>query len=64
MKYRITAFPYAIQYGTIEVPDDVPEEEIDNYIETYWEKIEFEEPELDYSNTDFDKEKEESHERI
>lgn len=64
MKYRITAFPYATQYGTIEVPDNIPEEEIDSYIETYWEKIEFEEPELDYSNTDFDKEKEESHESI
>ena len=57
MKYKITAYPYAIQYGTIEVPDSVPEEEIRHYIEGNWGEIKFGEPELDYSGTDFDKEK-------
>lgn len=57
MKYSIVAYPYAKQYGTIEVPDNVPEEEIDSYIETYWEKIKFEEPELGYAGTDFERER-------
>lgn len=57
MKYSIVAYPYAKQYGTIEIPDSVPEEEVDSYIETYWEKIKFEEPELDYAGTDFEREK-------
>lgn len=57
MKYSIVAYPYAKQYGTIEVPDNVPEEEIDSYIETYWEKIKFEEPELDYAGTDLERER-------
>lgn len=64
MKYKITAYPYAVQHGTIEVPDNVPEEEIDSYIETYWEKIKFEEPELDYAGTDFEREKEQHNESI
>lgn len=64
MKYRITAYPYATQHGTIEVPDNVPEEEIDRYIETYWEKIKFEKPELDYAGTDFEREKENKDESI
>ena len=42
----------------------ISERQAEEMIETYREKIEFEEPELDYSNTDFDKEKEESHESI
>lgn len=57
MKYSIVAYPYAKQYGTIEIPDSVPKEEIDSYIETYWEKIKFEEPELDYASTDFERER-------
>lgn len=56
MKYSVVAYPYAKQYGMIEIPDNVPEEEIDSYIETYWEKIKFEEPELDYAGTDFERE--------
>lgn len=55
MKYRITAYPYAIQRGTIEVPDNVPEDEVDAYIEEYWGEIDFDAPELDYAGTDFDR---------
>lgn len=57
MKYRITAYPYAIQHGTIEVPDNIPEEDVDMYIEEYWNKIKFEEPDLDYTDTDFERER-------
>lgn len=55
MKYRITAYPYAIQRGTIEVPDNVPTDEVDAYIEEYWNQIDFDAPELDYAGTDFDR---------
>lgn len=55
-KYLITAFPYATQYGRLEIPDDV--EEVKEYIKDHWNEIQFEEPELDYCGTDFDYETE------
>ncbi len=54
MKCRVIAYPYAVQRGTIEVPDHIPEEDIDTYIEDCWGEIEFDAPELDYHGTDFD----------
>ena len=51
-KYLITAFPYATQYGRLEIPEDV--EDVKEYIEDHWNEIQFEEPELDYCGTDFD----------
>lgn len=57
MKYSIVAYPYAKQYGTIEVPDYIPKEDIDTYIEDCWNEIKFEEPELDYHGTDFERER-------
>lgn len=57
MRYHITASPYATQYGTIEVPDTVPENEVDEYIELHWGDIKFDEPELDYAGTDYEIEK-------
>lgn len=54
MKCRVIAYPYAVQRGTIEVPDNVPADEVDAYIEEYWTKIDFDAPELDYAGTDFD----------
>ena len=59
-KYRtigVTAYPYAVQYGKIRVPEDVAlgsEEEIKNYIRDNFNDIVFESPELDYAGTDFD----------
>lgn len=57
MKYSIVAYPYARQYGVIEVPDHIPEEDIDVYIAEHWGEIKFEEPDLDYTDTDFIKKK-------
>lgn len=55
-KYLITAFPYATQYGRLEIPDGV--EDAKSYIEDHWDEIQFGEPELDYCGTDFDYETE------
>lgn len=55
MKYKITAYPYAIQHGVVNVPDNVPEEDIDDYLTEHWGDIKFDEPDLDYAGTDFDK---------
>ena len=55
-QYHITAYPYAKQTGTIFVPAGVPDEEIDDYIIEHWDKINFDDPELDYTGTDFDAE--------
>ena len=55
-KYLITAFPYATQYGKLEIPDDV--DEVKEYIKDHWDDIQFDEPELDYCGTDFDYETE------
>lgn len=55
-KYNIVAYPHAKQYGTIEIPNNVPEGKVDDYIKENWEKIQFNEPELDYFCVGFDKE--------
>lgn len=54
MLKTITALPFATQYGTIEVPDGLSEEEERSYIEEHWGEIDFEEPELDYVGADFE----------
>lgn len=51
-KITITFYPYAIQYGTIEVDEDV--NVTDKYISEHFNEIKFEEPELDYVGTDFE----------
>ena len=53
MVIYVTAFPYAIQNGTVEVPDDIPKEDIRDYLEDHWDDIMFDSPDLDYSGTDF-----------
>lgn len=52
MKIQVTAYPYAVQYGEIEVPNDVTD--VKKYIIENWGSIEFDEPNLDYKGTDFD----------
>ena len=56
MKVLVTAFPYATQYGTIDIPDELMGDASDEreYVRNHWNDIEFEEPELDYSGTDFE----------
>ena len=48
----VTAYPYAMVYGHIDIPDDV--DDIDNYLEDNWDDINFGNPDLDYAGTDFD----------
>ena len=50
----ITALPYATQEGTLEVPDDLPENEYKNYVNEHFNDIEFGEPSLDYAGTDIE----------
>lgn len=62
MKYVVTAHPYVVQYGTIDVPENVPAndyEKLADYIDEHWNEIEFSEPDLDYADTDFEIDKEE-----
>lgn len=54
---NVTMYPYAVQYGTIKVPNDFDESDeskIKDYITEHFTEIEFEDAELDYCGTDFD----------
>lgn len=51
MKIDVTAYPYTVTYGTIEVPDDT--EDIHQYIAEHFDEINFGSPDLDYCGTDF-----------
>lgn len=51
---EICAYPYAVQFGKINIPNEVPKEEYKNYIINHWNDIKFGDPELDYENTDFE----------
>lgn len=53
-QYHITAYPYATQTGTISVPANLGDDDINDYIIEHWNEINFDEPELDYAGTDFD----------
>lgn len=53
-KVTVTLYPYATQYGEIEVPVSVSKEDMQNYIKDHWDNIKKGEPELDYAGTDFD----------
>lgn len=52
--YWVTAHPYANQDGTIEVPANIPADEVEDYIYNHFDEIEFGEPELDYKGTGFE----------
>ncbi len=52
MMVYVTAYPYAVQYGRIDVPDDV--EDIREYVSDNWDDIDFGDPELDYVGCDFE----------
>lgn len=55
----VTAYPFAIQGGTIQVPNDITGyKEVAAYIDEHWSEIDFNPPELDYGGTDFDFEEE------
>ena len=50
----VTAYPYASVTGTLEIPETVQSDDIDEYINEHFDEIKFDEPELDYRNPDFD----------
>lgn len=54
----VTATPYTTQYGTIDVPADLPEERYEAYVREHFGEIKFNEPSLDYAGTDIDIEEE------
>lgn len=54
MKAIIRAYPYAIQHGVLEMPDDIEEDMREEYINEHWNEIRFDEPELDYADTDME----------
>ena len=51
---HVTAYPFAVQSGTIEVPANLSEEELYDYVSENFDNIKFDEPDLDYQGTDFD----------
>lgn len=53
--FRLFTQPYANQYGTIVIPNELEtEEEIKKYVSEHWGDVEFAPPELDYCGTDFE----------
>lgn len=50
----VTAYPYATQYGTIEVPAALDGDKLEQYIACHWDDIVFGEPDLDYCGTDYE----------
>ena len=54
MKKFITAYPYAVQTGYIDIPDHIKEEDQRQYVLDHFDEIEFGEPDLDYVGTDLE----------
>lgn len=50
----VAAYPYAFQEGFINIPDNLKDDEIKNYIAVHFDDVEFSEPDLDYCGTDFE----------
>lgn len=54
MLRTVTVYPYAVQTGSIDVPEGLTEEEEMEYISDHFDDISLGEPCLDYRGTDFD----------
>lgn len=56
MMIHVTAYPFATVNGTIEVPDDIDENNISEYVSDHFDDIEFDESDidLDYAGTDLE----------
>lgn len=54
MKVSVTAYPYAVQFGEIDIPEGISTDEIYDYLTEHWDEIEFGEADLDYAGTDFE----------
>ena len=53
-KVNVTAYPYAVQYGTIEVPEELTLDELEDYVSEHFDEVDFDAPELDYQGTDLE----------
>lgn len=52
---QVVAYPYATTIGTIQVPSNLTnQEKVRKYVSDNFDKVVFEEPELDFRGTDFD----------
>ncbi len=50
----VRALPFATQSGSIEVPDNLPKEQYDEYVQQHFNDISFDEPDLDYCGIDIE----------
>jgi len=53
-KIFVSAHPYADTTGEIEIPDDVKDKDIREYVDKHFNDIKFGPPELDYGGTDYE----------
>ncbi len=51
---HIRAFPFVTQDGTIEIPEDLPDGKLKEWVWDHWDEIRFGDPETDYAGTDFE----------
>ena len=50
----VRAYPYAMQKGTMVIPEGLSPEEEHEYIVDHFDEIQFGEPDLGYAGTDFE----------
>ena len=53
-KVTVTAYPFATQYGRIEVPDNLEGEELREFLRDNWDNIAFAKVNLDYAGCEFE----------
>ena len=51
---NVVAFPYATVCGTIRIPENMPAEKEQEYIEEHFGEIKFNEPTLDFAGAYFE----------
>lgn len=54
MKLSFDVSPYANQHGTIDAPDNLPEEKWEEYIQEHFKDAQLEEAEFSYVGIDID----------
>lgn len=55
-RFLIKAYPYATQFGSIDVPDEIADnmDAVFYYINDHFDEVSFSKPILNYSGTDFE----------
>ena len=54
MKVTVVAYPVAKQFGQIEVPDELSDNEIKKYIRLHWKDVILAKADLDYRDVPFE----------